>query len=128
MIHPAIMKCYLMVGALLLSLPAVAQPAAPADGETRSCIVLSNLRQSIVRGDQIIDFVMRDGSVWRNTLPYRCPTLGFQRAFSYQTSINQLCKPDLISVIQLNGGNPITSRCGLGTFVRQPAPTQPRAK
>ena len=114
--------------ALLLLLPVAAtatdEPAPAA--ETRNCLALANIRQTIVRDARTIDFKLRDGSVWRNTLPFRCPQLGFERAFSYQTSISQLCRQDLITVIQQTG-NLGGARCGLGEFQRQLTPP-PKAR
>ncbi|WP_407925198.1 hypothetical protein [Glacieibacterium frigidum] len=89
--------------------------AAPATGP--SCIQTSRIRESKVIDDRTIDFVMRDGSVLRNTLPFSCPQLGFERAFSYSTSINQLCSVDIITVIVQGGGIRTGASCGLGKFV-----------
>ena len=124
----AVMSARTLALAISLLLPAVAaaadEPAPPA--ETRNCLALANIRQTTVRDARTIDFRLRDGSVWRNSLPFRCPQLGFERAFSYQTSISQLCRQDLITVIQQTG-NLGGARCGLGEFQRQPAPP-PKAK
>lgn len=110
--------------AVLALAPAGAVAATPPDPkpETRNCLALANIRQTNVRNARTIDFIMRDGSVWRNTLPFQCPQLGFERAFSYQTSISQLCRQDLITVMQQTGNQPFGARCGLGEFQRLPAP------
>ncbi|WP_439545801.1 hypothetical protein [Sandarakinorhabdus sp.] len=111
------------LAAVMFLLAAPAMAAEPAtEPETRNCLQLGNLRQTIVRNDSTIDFVLRDGSVWRNNLPFRCAQLGIERAFSYQTSISQLCRQDLISVVLQTGGQPLGARCGLGEFQRQPTP------
>ena len=60
---------------------------------------------------------MRDGTVLKNTLPYSCPSLGLEKAFTYAPSLNQLCSVDIISVIQQGGDPRIGASCGLGTFV-----------
>jgi hypothetical protein len=55
--------------------------------------------------------------VYRNTLPYSCPQLGFEERFLYKTSLSQLCSTDIITV--LTSGGPDLSRgasCGLGQF------------
>ena len=119
-----------MVRTLILAilwLPGSAAMAAPAPAatDTRNCLQLSQIRQTDVRNDRTIDFTLRDGSVWRNTLPFRCLQLGFERAFSYQTSISQLCRQDLINVIQQTG-NQRGASCGLGEFKRQPPPPSKR--
>ena len=91
------------------------QSAADATGP--SCIELNRIRESKVIDDRTIDFVLRDGSVLRNTLPYSCPSLGFEKAFSYSTSISRLCAVDIITVIQQGGGVRTGASCGLGKFV-----------
>jgi len=64
----------------------------------------------------VIDFVLHDGSVLRNRLPYACPQLGFERAFTYSTSLSQLCSVDIITVIVQGGGPSRGASCGLGQF------------
>jgi hypothetical protein len=119
------MRLALAMAILLLpGAAAIAAEQPPAD-ETRNCLQLSQIRQTDVRNDRTIDFTLRDGSVWRSTLPFRCPQLGFERAFSYQTSISQLCRQDLITVIQQTG-NQRGASCGLGEFQRQPRPPSKR--
>ena len=90
----------------------VASAAAP-----QQCVQLNQIREAKVVDDQTIDFVLRDGKVLRNTLPGRCPQLGFEKAFSYSTSINQLCSVDIITVIIQGGGPRTGAGCGLGKFV-----------
>lgn len=93
-------------------------PEVKVAGEARSCIPRSQVRQSRVRSDQIIDFEMRNGDVYRVTMPNRCPGLGFERAFSYETSIDQLCSADIIYVLTNIGGVPQRGAgCGLAPFV-----------
>lgn len=95
--------------------PTGQQSAAATTGP--SCIELSRIRESKVLDDRTIDFVLRDGSVLRNTLPFSCPQLGFERAFSYSTSISRLCSVDIITVINQGGGVRTGASCGLGKFV-----------
>ena len=83
----------------------------------QSCVELSRIRESRVVDDRTIDFVLRDGRVLRNNLPAACPQLGFEKAFTYSTSINRLCNVDIISVINQGGGPRIGASCGLGEFV-----------
>jgi len=93
-------------------------PAARVVGKAVSCIPLQSIRESRVRDDWTIDF-RTDGNRWyRNTLPNRCNSLGFERAFSYETSLTRLCNVDVITVIASNGGpGPINrGSCGLGEF------------
>lgn len=85
-------------------------------GAPVNCLQLQNIRQTQVRDDQTIDFITRGGQWYRNTLPNRCPQLGFERAFSYQTSITQLCNVDIITVIVQGAGPRRGASCGLGKF------------
>ncbi len=99
--------------------PAVAvAPASPVPAAAaRSCVSLSAISEARVIDDSTIDFHMRDGTVLKNTLPHSCPSLGFEKAFTYATSLSQLCSVDIISVIQQGGGPQIGASCGLGVFV-----------
>ncbi|MFN3990442.1 MAG: hypothetical protein ACK4IS_09300 [Erythrobacter sp.] len=93
-------------------------PAATVVGEAQSCIPRSQVRQSQVRSDSVIDFEMRNGTVYRVTMPTRCPGLGFERAFAYQTSIDQICGADIIYVlINMGGAVQQGAGCGLAPFV-----------
>lgn len=107
-------------GLLLVAGAAQAQrtkvPPATVIGPDVMCVQMPTIRQTLVRDDKTIDFVMRDGRWFRNTLPNRCPQLGFERAFSYQTSITQLCNVDIITVIVQGAGSRQGASCGLGKF------------
>ncbi len=112
----------LALGACAQKPPAAAQTMIPA-GDPQTCVQISQIRSTRVIDDQTIDFRMRNGTVLRNTLPNRCPGLGFERAFSYRTSIPQLCNVDIITVVVQGGGPQIGASCGLGQFVPvKPAP------
>ena len=51
-------------------------------------------------------------------MPYRCNSLGFEKAFSYETSLSRLCSTDIIYVLRNVGGRPDRGAgCGLGKFV-----------
>lgn len=92
-----------------------AVPEATPDGKPVDCIQISQIRSTPVRSDQIIDFEMIGGKVYRNTLPMSCPSLGFEERFAYKTSIGQLCAVDTITVLQSPGLSP-GATCGLGKF------------
>ena len=93
-------------------------PAARVVGEAQSCIMRSQVQQSRVRSDTVIDFEMRGGKVYRVTMPTRCPGLGFERAFAFATSIDQMCGADIIYVLTNIGGVPQQGAgCGLAPFV-----------
>ncbi len=90
-------------------------PEARPTGEAVNCISLSQIRESRVRGDRIVDFRVGGNKWYRNTLPHACPSLGFEERFMYQTSLSQLCSVDVITVLY---GSPPTrgASCGLGKF------------
>jgi hypothetical protein len=98
--------------------PAVA-PAARIVGEPVSCISLNAFNTTRIRDDWTIDFIGGAGNkVWRNTLPHRCPGLKSDDAFSYETSLSQLCSTDIIHVLYRSGGDlQRGAGCGLGQFV-----------
>ncbi len=101
--------------------PAMAKDKAPDDlvavGEPTNCIMPVNVRSTRVRDDQTIDFVMNNGTIYRNKLPHSCPGLGFEERFSYKLSTSQLCSVDIITVLQsFGGGLSQGASCGLGQF------------
>ena len=102
-------------------------PAATPTGKAVSCIPITAIRESRVRDDWTIDFRTGGDTWYRNSLPNRCSNLGFERAFSYSTSLSQLCNVDIITVFRNGGGpqGPLGS-CGLGEF--QPVKLAKEAK
>ena len=98
--------------------PALAGPAVKVVGEAKSCINRTRVRNTRVRSDQVIDFEMRGGKVFRNVLASPCPRLGFERSFTYNTSIDQLCRPEIIYTLDTIGGRlDRGAGCSLGDFV-----------
>jgi hypothetical protein len=92
-------------------------PAARIVGNPVSCIPLFNARDSKVRDDRTIDFMRNSREGWRNTLPNSCPGLASENAFTYKTSLSQLCSTDIIYVLETAGGLHRGAGCGLGHFV-----------
>ena len=95
--------------------PASRAPAAAAVGEPVNCVSTGSIDNTRVHDDRTIDFVMRDGTVYRNTLPVSCSPLGFEKRFSYRTTSARLCSSDTITVLQSGGVGAPT--CALGQFV-----------
>jgi hypothetical protein len=91
-------------------------PAVEVVGEPENCVLVSRIQHTIVHDDYTIDFDMIGNEVFRNTLPNKCPTLGFEESFAYEVSTSQLCDLDHIHVIQSGaaGAGPV---CSLGKFV-----------
>lgn len=95
---------------------AAAAPAKAAVGPARSCVDLGRVREARVVDDRTIDFYLGSREVLRNKLPNACPQLGAEKAFTYSTSLSQLCSVDIITVIIQGGGPRTGASCGLGTF------------
>jgi len=123
-----ILKCATAALAISIpALPAFAKDKKPDDlvavGEPVDCIMPNRIRNTHVRDDQTIDFEMIGGTLYRNTLPYKCPGLGFEERFAYKLSTNQLCSVDIITVLQSFGsGLSQGASCGLGKFQKMEKP------
>lgn len=101
-------------------------PAAKVVGQPRSCIPINHISNSRVFDDYTIDFKV-GSQTYRNTLPQRCSSLGFEKAFTYKTSLSQLCNTDIIYVLRTIGGRPERGAgCGLGMFVPVEYEKQPK--
>jgi len=102
-----------------IAAPALARdkpvPPATPDGKAIDCIRTTELRETRVRSDSVIDFFTTGGKVYRNTLDGACPQLGFEERFSYKTSIGQLCSTDVITVLTSPGLSQ-GATCGLSQF------------
>ena len=103
----------------LTAAPAVARdiPAAAPAGKPLNCIPLHQIRETRVRSDGVIDFIMAGrNQVYRNTLPNGgCPSLGFEERFTYTTSLSVLCSTDIITVLRV-APTMAGPSCGLGQF------------
>ena len=84
-------------------------------GKPVNCLPIYTIDETRVRNDHTIDFYMKGGKVYRNSLPNGCPELGFQERFSYKTSTQELCSSDIITVLTGPGISHGAS-CGLGDF------------
>ena len=118
------------LGAALIcsAMPAIAKTKPDnliAAGDPVDCVQIVAIQSTNVRDDKTIDFMMNGGKIYRNTLPDSCPSLGFERKFSYATSLSQLCSVDIITVLQSSGpGLQRGASCGLGKF--QPMQKTPK--
>jgi len=95
--------------------PRVRAPAVEVAGEAVDCLQASNIRSTRVHDDYTIDFAMTGGRIYRNTLPQRCPGLGFEERFAYELRTGRLCRVDTIKVLRPDGLR--GPACGLGAFV-----------
>jgi hypothetical protein len=95
-----------------------AGPAVTVKGSGQNCINRAQVRSTVVRSDRVIDFEMNSGAVYRNTLRVSCPGLNFDRAITYETSIDQLCSQQIVYSLTNIGGVPQRgAACALGQFV-----------
>lgn len=93
-------------------------PAVTVLGPGQNCIAQSQVRRSVVRTDSVIDFEMRSGTVYRSTLPNRCPGLTIDRSITWENSIDQLCRQQIVYALQnIAGTLQRGAGCGLGEFV-----------
>jgi hypothetical protein len=90
-------------------------PAATPAGDPVDCLRLTDIRDTKVRDDRTIDFITTGKKVYRNTLDYPCPQLGFEQRFAHKTSTNDLCSLDTITVLTSPGLSQ-GATCGLGKF------------
>ncbi|MFS0848336.1 hypothetical protein AB3M93_02550 [Novosphingobium panipatense] len=94
-------------------------PAAQALGPAEDCLPLHQFSNTRIRDDRTIDFISGTGSrVWRVTLPNTCNGLKAADTFTYETSLTQLCRQDIIYPLQQFGGSwQRMGGCGMGPFV-----------
>ncbi|CDO35631.1 hypothetical protein [Novosphingobium sp. KN65.2] len=112
----------LALAACAKTAPGEAPPASPAAeviGKAVSCLPLTSYSTTRIRDDWTIDFIGGAGSkVWRVTLPQRCAGLKSADSFSFETSLTQLCRNDIIYPIRQYGGQyQRQGACGLSDFV-----------
>ncbi len=96
-------------------------PAQPV-GEPVDCINTNEIRDTRALDDRTIDFRLKSGRIYRNTLENSCPGLR-QQAFTYQARVSRLCSIDTITVLGNSPGIPGPT-CGLGTFQQVSAETR----
>lgn len=117
-----------LVGGYAVAGRSTTPPPARETGQPVNCVNISQIRESRVRNDTVIDFRVSGNKWYRNTLPHRCSSLGFEERFTYTTSMNQLCSVDIIHVLQSHGtGLSRGPACGLGKFQPVELIKQPKA-
>jgi hypothetical protein len=100
------------------------QTAWVTDGPPVSCITTSQIRSMRIINDQTIDFETTGRRVFRNTLPFHCAGLSFNRTIRHNSRTSQLCSLNTITV-RSPGGDWSGPTCSLGQFQpmkRAPAP------
>jgi hypothetical protein len=126
MTHPLFSTC-LAFGLLAAPVAWAADPGqqSNAPANKTDCIDLVRIDRSEVIDDQTIRFHMKGGRIWENKLPFKCPQLGFEKSFSYATSISKLCSVDTIRVFISGAAGPNGATCGLGDFTAYTPPPKP---
>lgn len=84
------------------------------NGKTVSCINLRQIRNSDPIDDYAIIFETSGNKKFLNELNGRCIGLGREERFSYKTSQSQLCRGDIITVLDTRGSR--RGSCSLGEF------------
>jgi len=98
-----------------------------ATGKTKRCVSLNRLRESTIIDDQTIFFRGNGRAGYVNRLPRKCHRLATEERFAYSTSIGQLCKHEILTVLDSFGHS--WNRCGLGEFeVWEKKPKEEKAK
>jgi hypothetical protein len=87
---------------------------------TRECLLLAQIHTTTAVSNQEILFRLYGGEHWRNKLPVGCTGLGFNRGFTYDTSLHRLCRGQFIQTLE-----PRRSPCVLGLFHRDTGKTAP---
>ena len=103
--------------ALALGAAAVSGFAYAGDGDAQRCVTRSSIDRTEIVDDGTILFRMRNGDVYRNVLRHECPTLKSRDQFSYRVNAAQLCRSDVITVLDRNVfGFTSGPSCSLGSF------------
>ena len=113
-----------VVGCATVERPEITEEAAARlaeferTGEMETCLNLRSISQIDPLDER--HFLVRVGSsrYYLNEIPGRCTGAGrFNNRLQYTTSINQLCRNEIINVID-NATGAVMGACGLGSFER----------
>jgi len=100
--------------------PPAQPPEQVAAGQNSICLKTYMIDHTSEPDDRTILFYMRDGTVWRNSLPFSCPGLSYQGGFEYTTSFDEICSnAQAIKVLWQN------TQCMLGGFTPDVASKAP---
>lgn len=134
------MRLLLIVPALALAATAMAASAPVKKSEARLAKALDGriagkpqkcVPTSLVDGPDIIDsrtILYRQGAgrVWRNDLPDACPFLRTDRILVVELFGSEMCRNDLVSVIDRGGLSMPIGKCRLGDFTPYDKPKKAR--
>lgn len=114
------MKIGAVIAAITAGLAACSS-SEPAAGEQQSasirnsCINPIDIAHQTIVSDQEIRFEMRNGDVWANNLPRKCPSLKFQGGFTWDIRGTMVCSNQQTIYVKDDG-----TPCQLGAFTRLP--------
>ena len=109
------------IGMMLVGIAACSSTEPTAGGEqqqasiSNSCINPTNIAHQTIVSDQEIRFEMRNGDVWVNNLPRKCPSLKFQGGFTWDVRGMMVCSNQQTIYVKDDG-----TPCQLGAFTRLP--------
>jgi hypothetical protein len=83
-------------------------------GKTRTCVPFRSLRNSTVIDDNTIFFKGVGKRAYMNRFLRSCPRLAIENRFAYATSASQLCRGEIITVLDVMGS--AWGSCALGEF------------
>ncbi len=89
-------------------------------GKRAPCLQTINIDGSYILDDQTILFETVHGVVYINRLPSPCHGLKVSDGYTYNATINKLCKQDIIRLLENSYG--LTNSCGLGEFIEMNGP------
>lgn len=95
------------------------EPAAGTErqsaGISNACIRPTDIQRQDIVSDEEIRFEMRNGDVWVNKLPRKCPSLKFQGGFTWDVRGMMVCSNEQTIYVKDDG-----TPCQLGAFTRLP--------
>ncbi|MEI9984300.1 MAG: DUF6491 family protein [Aliidongia sp.] len=102
--------------------PDPAKPADQATAQNSVCLRTDMIDNTSIPDDSTILFHMKDGKIWKNSLPFNCPGLKNQGGFEFTASFYEVCSnAQAIRVLRQN------SQCMLGAFTPYvEPPTKPQ--
>jgi len=89
---------------------------------TVSCVNLRDLGGNRTVGDAIV-FGDHQRRIYVNHPPAGCPELGTDRALTFRTTMTQLCRGDIVTVVDLSSRS-MAGSCSLGDFTPYDRPTR----
>lgn len=82
-----------------------------------NCLHLRTVDRIEILDEQHILFHMRNGEIFNNHLPRKCPGLRRDDTIMYRTTLNQLCSIDMFTVLENIGGGFLPgTACSFGKF------------